>query len=102
MSLFPFVTDCVVPPCDDCDAEQADSLMELEIPAADRLMPGMAGALRRAVEQLLGLRCLLAVYSMAGIRVERRDVEARSMLASIRGQLDSPLGGHPSVESWLI
>lgn len=90
-SLFPLVTDCDVDSEDsvtDTDNAAAEWLMTMEIPAADTLAPGLGGAMRRTLEQLLAVRCLAAVYSLEGIDCPAQWDTATAMLADIRTALE--------------
>lgn len=94
-SMFPLVTDCDVDGEDATTATDtgaqgdADWVMTLEIPSADRLAPGVAGALRRTIEELLAVRCLAAVYSLEDIDCTPQWERATSMLAALRTALES-------------
>lgn len=102
-ALFPYVTECDVdgesPTADTASAPAApDWIMTLEIPAADRLHPGMGAAMRRTLEQLLSVRCLVAVYTLAGIPSAVRIEAAQGLLRSVRGQLEGVSGAFAAAE----
>lgn len=108
-ALFPYVTECDVDgesPIDDHSAAPAapDWIMTLGIPAADRLHPGLGGAMRRMLEQILSERCLAAVYSLAGIPAPARADAAQGLLLTVRSQLGGVAGtlGAAEVSGWRV
>lgn len=104
-SLFPLVTDCNV---DDETAmtentnPSADPLLIMEISAADNMAPGLAGATRRALETLLAVRCIVAVYAFDGISAAHLIEKSRSMLEKLRRAIDIAPHGRAAVNPWAI
>lgn len=93
-ALFPLVEDCNVSA--DNEPDDADRLMLMELPAADLLPHGMGVQVRRAIEQILVLRVLIAVYSFSGKPVADLSARADALMRSLRDVLTPP-DGHPSV-----
>lgn len=98
--MFPMVTASDAGEGDTCDEEWQ---MTLEVPAADRLPSGMAATVRRSVECLLAVRCIVAVYAFDGINVSHMAEKSRYMLESLRVTLDLPSPpGQCVITPWAI
>lgn len=110
-SMFPLVTDMNVDdetaaaaPDDTAGtALPADWLMTMEIPSADLLPPGEAGALRRSIETMLALRCIAAAYAVRGINVRHYLDRAAALLSQVREMLAGPLTSAPvNITPWVV
>lgn len=99
-AMFPLVTDS---DAGDADGETDEWLMTLEVPDADRLSAGMGATVRHAIECLLAVRCIVAVYAFDGISVGRLAEKSRSMLAALRATFDRlSAPGACAVTPWAI
>lgn len=104
-SLFPLVTDCNVDNetavADNADSS-ADPLLTMEISAADSMPPGLAGATRRALETLLAVRCIVAVYAFDGIGAAHLIEKSKIMLEKLRRAIDIASDCRAAVNPWAI
>lgn len=87
-------------------ADNADSstdpLLTMEISAADSMPPGLAGATRRALETLLAVRCIVAVYAFDGIGAAHLIEKSKIMLEKLRRAIDIASDGRAAVNPWAI
>ena len=104
-SLFPLVSDCNVDnetAGSDYADNSGDWLTTMDVPSADTMPLGMAGATRRGMETLLALRCIIAAYTLDGIDATSFSEKATSMIRTLRSALDQPSAGCYNITPWAV